>query len=211
MSETGYYNHPRPELVRHLPPHARVVLDVGCGQGAFASGLKTIGELEIWGIEIDETAASVAATRLDKVLIGDAIERAGELPDGGFDCIFCNDILEHLVHPEQLLALLATKLAPGGRLVTSVPNVRHFWTAWDLFFRGRWDYADEGILDRTHLRFFTRSTMAGMFVLCGYDIVHAEGLRPLGSLKFKLFNLMTLGAFREMGFLQYAWVLTRSA
>jgi len=85
--------------------------------------------------------------------------------------------------------------------------VRHFWTVWDLFFCGRWDYSDEGILDRTHLRFFTKSTMFELFADCGYRVESVVGLHPIGSIKFKLFNLLTLGIFREMRFLQYAWVL----
>ncbi|MCP4144095.1 MAG: class I SAM-dependent methyltransferase [bacterium] len=207
MSSPGYFNHPRPELVCYLPANAVRVLDVGCGEGTFSVGLKEKQKLETWGMEIDEESASIAATRLDQVLTGDAVLLAAELPDAYFDCIFCNDILEHLVDPDKLLNILKTKLAPGGRLVTSVPNVRHFWTVWDLFFRGRWDYSDEGILDRTHLRFFTKSTMGELFADCGYRVESVVGLHPIGSIKFKLFNLLTLGIFREMRFLQYAWVL----
>jgi len=207
LSSSGYFNHPRPELVCYLPEDAVRILDVGCGEGTFSVGLTEKQKLETWGMEIDEESASVAATRLDHVLTGDAVLLADELPDAYFDCIFCNDILEHLVNPEKLLNILKTKLAPGGRLVTSVPNVRHFWTVWDLFFCGRWDYSDEGILDRTHLRFFTKSTMFELFADCGYRVESVVGLHPIGSIKFKLFNLLTLGIFREMRFLQYAWVL----
>ncbi len=207
MSSSDYFNHSRPELVCYLPVDAERILDVGCGEGTFSVGLTEEQKLETWGMEIDEESASIAATRLDHVLTGDAVLLASELPDAYFDCIFCNDILEHIVNPDKLLNILKTKLASGGRLVTSVPNVRHFWTVWDLFFRGRWDYSDEGILDRTHLRFFTKSTMGELFTDCGYRVESVVGLHPIGSIKFKLFNLLTLGIFREMRFLQYAWVL----
>jgi 2-polyprenyl-3-methyl-5-hydroxy-6-metoxy-1,4-benzoquinol methylase len=207
LSNPGYFNHPRYELVCYLPANAVKVLDVGCGEGTFSVGLLEKQKLETWGIEIDEESASIAATRLDHVLTGDAVLLAAELPDAYFDCIFCNDILEHLVDPDKLLNILKTKLAPGGRIVASVPNVRHFWVVWDLFFRGRWDYSDEGVLDRTHLRFFTRSTICELFADCGYRVESVAGLHPIGSIKFKLFNLLTLGIFREMRFLQYAWVL----
>jgi len=211
MPESGYHDHLRPELLRHFPQGARRLLDVGCGEGALSLGLDDLQSRELWGIELDAAAAQVAASRLDKVLVGDAAALVNELPDAHFDCVFCNDILEHLVWPEEFLLTLATKLAPGGTLISSVPNVRHFWTVVDLVMKGRWDYADEGILDRTHLRFYTRATMREMFERTGYQVDSVEGLNPLGSARFKLFNLATLGFFREMGFLQYVWVLRRGS
>lgn len=209
MSATGYFEHARPELLDHFPTLARRVLDVGCGEGALSLGLPARDRIEVWGIELDDDAAAVAATRLDRVLAGDAASRVESLPDAYFDCVFCNDILEHLVDPEAVLRTLGTKMAPGGTLISSVPNVRHFWTVWDLVIRGRWDYVDEGILDRTHLRFYTRATMQEMFERCGYRVRSVAGLNPTGSIKFKLFNALTFGRFSEMRYLQYVWVLGR--
>ena len=193
-------------MIRFLPADAARVLDVGCGGGIFAAGLKDRFGVEVWGIEIDPDACAAAAPRLDVLLGGDAVARASELPSAHFDCIFLNDILEHLVEPEELLRLLAGKIAPGGRLVASLPNVRHFPVLWDLAVRGRWEYVDEGILDRTHLRFYTKSSIEGMFARCGYGIERLVGINPTGSLHFRLFNLLTLGRFAETRFLQYACV-----
>ena len=211
MPESGYFDHMRPEVLRHFPAGARRVLDVGCGEGTLASGLPDRDKLEVWGIELDEAAAATASSHLDRVLTGDAAVMVKDLPDAYFDCVFCNDILEHLVTPEALLLSLGSKLAPGGTLISSVPNVRHFWNVWDLVLRGRWDYVDEGILDRTHLRFYTRATMRELFEGCGYRVDSVTGLNPTGSMKFKLFNVLTLGRFGEMRFLQYLWVLGRGA
>lgn len=207
MSEAGYFDHQRPEVLGHFPAHAKRVLDVGCGEGTLSLGLPERDQLQVWGIELDDAAAAVAAERLDRVLAGDASVMAAGLPDAYFDCIFCNDILEHVVDPEELLTTLRSKLARGGVLVSSIPNVRHFWTVHDLVLRGRWDYVDEGILDRTHLRFFTRATMQEMFERCGYSVVSSEGINPTGSLKFRLFHALTLGRFAEMRYLQFVWVL----
>ena len=84
-------------------PEASPVLDVGCGAGAFAGRLKQERGAEVWGIELDPEAARIADAALDRVLVGDALDQLERLPDGAFDCIVLNDILEHLVVPEALL------------------------------------------------------------------------------------------------------------
>lgn len=194
-----------------VPADARVILDVGCGDGAFAAGLKderrgADQELEIWGLEMDPEAAVRATERLDHVLAGRAEERLAELPPGRFDCIVFNDVLEHLAWPEDLLRDLRPTLAPGGVVVASIPNVRYFFNVWDLAVRGDWDYRDEGIRDRTHLRFFTRASMHGLFARAGYRIRRQDGINPTASWRFRLVNLLTLGRWSDMRYLQFACV-----
>jgi 2-polyprenyl-3-methyl-5-hydroxy-6-metoxy-1,4-benzoquinol methylase len=206
MTGATYFEHPRPEMLRYLPPDARRILDVGCGAGAFSAAIKRQREIEIWGMERDASAAGAAAQRLDRVLAGDAALNLPLLPDAHFDCVFCNDVLEHMVEPEQFLKDILPKLCPTGRVVASIPNVRYFFNLRDLVLRGRWDYVDEGILDRTHLRFFTRSSILEMFERCGYGVVAVDGIHPTGSLYFHLFNALTVGRFSETRFLQFACV-----
>ena len=206
MTSGDYYHHPRPEMAGYLPAEANGVLDIGCGTGRFAAGLKAARPLEAWGIEIDPEAARQAADHLDEVRVGDASDELAAVPDRHFDCIYLNDILEHLVEPDALLAAVAVKLAPGGRIVASLPNVRYFHHLWQLVVHGRWDYADEGILDRTHLRFFTRSSLLAMFDRCGYRVLRCDGIHRTGSLRWHLCNLLTLGRFAEMRYLQFAVV-----
>ena len=194
-----------------VPAEARVILDVGCGDGAFAAGLRDERrsdghELEIWGLEMDPAAAARATERLDHVLAGPAELRLAELPQGRFDCIVFNDVLEHLAWPENLLRDLKPTLAPGGVLVASIPNVRYFFNVWDLAVRGDWDYHDEGIRDRTHLRFFTRSSMHGLFARAGYRLRRQTGINPTRSWRFRLVNLLTLGRWSDMRYLQFACV-----
>jgi 2-polyprenyl-3-methyl-5-hydroxy-6-metoxy-1,4-benzoquinol methylase len=82
-----------------------------------------------------------------------------DLPEEAFDCIVCNDVLEHLITPWQVLGKLAILLKPGGHFVASIPNVQYWGVLKDLVFEGDWRYADEGVLDVTHLRFFTRRSI----------------------------------------------------
>lgn len=169
-----YYQFSRPE-VRHLVPQtARRVLDVGCAAGAMGAALKAErpGAI-VEGVEVVGAAAAVARGRLDRVYEGAIEAIAPTLPRGAYDAIVLADVLEHTVEPGQVLRLLRPLLHTDGQdgqdrqdrqdrsngaLVLSVPNVRH-WSVLRPLLEGRFDYADLGILDRTHLRFFTRTTL----------------------------------------------------
>ena len=205
----AYYGHPRREMEPFVPAGAASVLDVGCGAGAFAATLRAARvdrPLEIWGVELSPTAAARAGIVCDRVLGGDGVTMLRTLPDGRFDCVVMNDVLEHLADPSALLREARRVLAPGGALVASLPNVRYFFNVWDLVVRGRWDYVDEGILDRTHLRFYTRSSLRRLLEEEGFIVTRQEGINPTGSLKFKLVNLVTCGRWADMRWLQFACV-----
>jgi SAM-dependent methyltransferase len=210
VKDAAYYGRPRREMRPFVPRHARRLLDVGCGAGAFAAGLKQERPgLEAWGVEMDPVAAARAARALDRVLVGDALAVLPQLGPERFDCIELNDEHEHVWEPERLLAGLVPLLAAGGRVVASVPNVRHHSAVADLVLRGKWEYTDEGILDRTHVRFFTRASLPGLFAAGGLVLESAVGINRTGSLKFRLFNLVTLGRFADMGCLQFACTARR--
>jgi SAM-dependent methyltransferase len=140
------------------------------------------------------------------VLTGDAASALARLEGQSFDVIVLNDVLEHVIDPESLLRALRPLVAEGGCVVASIPNVREFFTVKDLVVHGRWEYRDEGVLDRTHLRFFTRSSLPGLFERGGLELETVRGINRTGSSKFKLFNAVTLGRFDEMGYLQFACV-----
>jgi len=207
--KSRYFRNPRPEMIPFIPDGASVLLEVGCGTGAFAAGLKAARAeagrpVEVWGVEMDEDAARQAAVSLDRVLHGDVARVLHELPAGHFDCLILNDVVEHVLDPGGLLVSLRPLLKPGGYLVASIPNVRYFFNVMDLAVQGRWDYTDEGILDRTHLRFFTRSSMIRLLEDSGYRVEAAVGINPTGSAKFRLVNLLTLGRWSDMKYLQFA-------
>src|ERR1019366_10679707 len=98
---------------------SRRVLDVGCGAGAFGGALKKKFGCEIWGVEPDLKSCGKAATRLDRAVHGRFDDKLG-LPPGYFDCIFFNDVLEHMVDPAAALRLAQKFLAPDGKIVASI-------------------------------------------------------------------------------------------
>jgi 2-polyprenyl-3-methyl-5-hydroxy-6-metoxy-1,4-benzoquinol methylase len=206
---SDYYRNLRPEMLDIIPTDVSMLLEVGCGEGAFAANLKVKRAeantpVEVWGVEMDEAAAGKAAAVLDRVLQGDVAAVLPDLPKGHFDCIVLNDVIEHVADPGALLGSLRPLLKQDGHLVASIPNVRYFFNVVDLAVHGRWDYTDEGILDRTHLRFFTRSSMIRLLEDCGFSVEAAVGINPTGSVKFRLVNLLTLGRWSDMKYLQFA-------
>ena len=164
-----YFGHARPEVLALVPESARRVLDIGYGAGRLGEALKARQETRVVGIELNEIAASAARQRLDEVWVGD-IERLDlDFPSGSFDAIVCGDILEHLRDPDRLLRRARVWLAADGRLVTSIPNVRHHSVVRSLL-EGNWTYESAGLLDSTHLRFFTRREIEELLFRAGFAV-----------------------------------------
>ncbi len=153
-SFSGYHDHARPEVQRLIPPSARTVLDVGCGAGALGAALKRQGVLQVIGVEADPKAAEAARKVLDRVHLGDIEDLGLPYPPETFDWIVLADILEHLRGPWGVVKRLTPLLTPHGRVIASLPNVRH-WSVLRGLLEGEWTYLPAGILDRGHLRFFT--------------------------------------------------------
>src|SRR5262245_13512851 len=141
------------------PGGGRRLLDVGAAEGILSRPLTERG-WRVTAIEADTGAAKAGAPHCERMIVASA---DGPLPDlgGPFEAIVCADILEHPTDPLAALRRLAQHLAPGGVVVVSIPNVAHLWIRLGLL-AGRFDYADRGILDRTHLRFFTRRTVLAL-------------------------------------------------
>lgn len=198
-------------MLEFLPPGARRALDVGCGGGVFGLSLKKKFGCETWGVESQPAAAEKASSRLDHVVHGYFSEGVS-LPVGYFDCIFFNDVLEHMASPWAALELAKQYLTTNGMVVASIPSIRHFPTLWKLVVNGEWRYQEAGTLDRTHLRFFTQQTIEDLFFGTGYRILLLKGIRPFHGTDeddrlwryFKVLNLLTLGYISDMKFLQYA-------
>lgn len=197
---TSYYNVERVEMLQYIPPAARAFLEIGCGAGSFGSLLRRkIPDSHVTGVEIHQTSAQKARERID-VVIELAIEEAIEkIPDQSIDCVVCNDVLEHLMDPWEVLRRLRRVLRPHGTVVSSIPNVRHFPVFKKYFLGGDWKYEEMGVLDRTHLRFFTRMSIARMFEECGYAVSRNEGIfgEPL-PWKAALLNKCLGGVLEDM-------------
>jgi len=137
-----------------------------------------------------------------------------KLPLESFDAVIFNDVLEHLLDPRAAIAYAKTLLSPSGVIVASIPNVRYFPVLWDLIVHGDWNYQDCGILDRTHLRFFTRKSIALLFLESGFLIESLQGInrgrRPKKGALLRLINLITAGALSDAYYLQFAIVARKS-
>ena len=137
----------------------RRLLDVGAADGLL-SRLLTERGWKVTGLEADPAAAAAGAAHCERMIVADL--DAGIPPlEGQFDAIVCADVLEHLRDPAGALATLRRALARGGQVVISMPNVAHLWMRLSLL-AGRFEYAERGILDRTHLRFYTRRTLTAL-------------------------------------------------
>ncbi len=158
-----------------IPAGARV-LDVGCATGYFARRLVREKGCTVVGVEADERAGREAAGVCERVYVGD-LEDPSFLAgiDASGDVVFLGDILEHLAHPRPVLRRAHAWIAPGGCLVCSVPNVAYWKIRYELL-RGRFEYADVGILDRTHLRFYTRRTLERLMAENGYRVTDVRAV-----------------------------------
>jgi 2-polyprenyl-3-methyl-5-hydroxy-6-metoxy-1,4-benzoquinol methylase len=145
----------------------RRALDVGAADG-FLSELLSRQGWQVTALERDPAQAAKARGRCHEVIVADLDQAAPKL-SGTFDAIVYGDVLEHLTDPLPVLVAINRSLAPAGRVVVSVPNVAHLWVRLQLLL-GRWDYGDRGILDRTHLRFFTRRTFVRFLEEAGLSV-----------------------------------------
>jgi len=202
-----YYQNPRPEMLRFVPQGVKSILDVGCGEGFFGASLKQQGVREVWGIEATPKVAENARTRLDRVLVGRVEDHLPTIPEKYFDCVIFNDVLEHLVDPWTVLSSAQRILAADGIVIASIPNIRHFPTLKDLIVGKEWRYQQWGVLDRTHLRFFTENSIRRLFADCGYVLASMTGIEagPL-TWKFRLLNRVAFKAFDDCRYIQFACV-----
>ena len=201
-----YYENERPEMLAYLPIEATTVLDVGCSNGQFGAAVKQKSGAEVWGIEPFESFGKYALDKLDKVFI-DTVEGAiDKLPDNYFDVIYFNDVLEHLLDAYTVLAKMKSKLKSDGLVISSIPNIRYFRTFFKLLFKGEWEYQDEGILDRTHVRFFTKKSILNMYENAGYATVSHEGINGSKSLKPLLLHIFLGFRGMDMKYIQFATV-----
>lgn len=199
IAAIDYFAQTRPDVVALVPDPARRILDVGCGAGMLGRTLLDRGALEIYGVEANEHAAARAKRVLTDVICGDAENI--DIPWRNLDCIVCADVLEHLRDPWAMLRRLKPLLAPQGVLIASIPNLAHGRVIFQII-TDRFDYQDEGILDRTHLRFFTKHTIRHLFSTTGYRIIEMQG-RYSGGWKGKLGRMASLGLLSRYAIYQY--------
>ena len=153
------HDHFNPDLLKRIPVNARTVLEVGCSSGALGAEYKRRNPAcRYLGIDQDQDAAQLAASRIDQVALCDVQQVPLPFGDESFDCIVYGDVLEHLTDPWAVLRAHIQTLKPDGTIVMCIPNVEH-WSFTEALLRGSFDYADNGLFDRTHLRWFTDATI----------------------------------------------------
>lgn len=195
---SGYFTGARKPFVDDLPanPNARL-LEIGCGNGDTAAYALATGKCG-WcaGVELCIEPAAEAAGRLHAVHVGDIEELQLPYPPNHFDVLIMSEVLEHLRNPWVTLRNLHPLLASGAWVLSGSPNAAHH-SVLRMLMRGRWDYAPVGIMDQTHLRWFTPATYREMFEACGYEIVSVGPASPLRP-KARWFNHLTCGGLQHL-------------
>jgi SAM-dependent methyltransferase len=222
LSDTiDYHSRINRDLLVRIPRQANVIVEVGCGTGALGAAFKaTHPQAYYVGIESDVAAADRARAVLDQVICAD-VESTGlplaDLPP--LDCLIYGDVLEHLRDPWSCLQRHALLLKPQGTLLACIPNVQH-WSVIFMLLRGEWPLADEGLFDRTHLRWFTRSGITNLMQQAGLAIQEIQP-RIFDPAQARAFVEALLPALPQLGLhpkallagtapLQYVVVATRS-
>jgi 2-polyprenyl-3-methyl-5-hydroxy-6-metoxy-1,4-benzoquinol methylase len=195
MKKDDYYQNRRKEIYAIVPPSVNKVLEIGCAAGGFR--LNFPEHVEYWGVEPVREAAEQARQKNIKVLCGIYDEVCGQVPSAYFDVVVCNDVIEHVPDPEAFLVSLKDKLTPNGVLVGSIPNVRFWGNLINLIVRRDWKYEDSGVLDRTHLRFFTAKSFRRLMHDTGYELVKMAGIesKRMKALKVLFSPFLLLAGF----------------
>ena len=177
LSETNgtiYSGGPSLSTLDLLVEEPKFILDVGCSSGDFASNVKQrFPQSRVWGVEPNEAAARLAARRIDRVLcqmIENIDWRREGVRRGDIDTVFLFDVLEHTYDPWKTMLTLRNLVSEQAQLIVSLPNVRNALLIQDLI-SGYWRYRRAGLLDITHIRFFTYNDMCRMFYQTGFRVV----------------------------------------
>lgn len=206
---SSYHDLVRRDVFQIVPAQAGRILDVGGGIGATSAALKADGRATT--VTLVDQVTDARASGVDNAYAGDledpSLLNLAITGAGPFDTILCLDVLEHLKDPWATLCRLQDALAPHGCIVISLPNVNSMELVGPLVLKGRFDLQDSGIMDRTHLRWFTKQTMIKMAVDAGLTVEQVEP-RIYNRLA-KYFNFATMGIFERFFALQYVMLARR--
>lgn len=177
--ENGYFDRINHDILKNIPIYSKKILEIGCGAGALASKFKeTNPRCEYHGIELSSEAAEFAITnkRIDRIHIAN-IEQQNlsslGYEESSFDTLIYGDVLEHLIDPWSVIEEHQKFIKKNGFIIASIPNIANFSIIYQLL-NGKWNYQDEGLLDRTHLRFFTLESIKNLFANAKMNIIKLE-------------------------------------
>lgn len=202
VQATGdYYRELRTPMLALVRGNPKRVLEIGCASGQTLAYFREHGADYTVGVEYSPEVAAQAAKRgVGQIIVGD-IERLDlDLQPESFDLLIAGHVLEHLADPWRVLARLRGYLKLGGQFVGGLPNVRHHSVVLPLVLHGKWEYQPSGVMDWTHLRFFSRDTARAMVKNAGFEV---DRVVPEFGRKSEIANALTLNLFRN--FLSYAY------
>jgi 2-polyprenyl-3-methyl-5-hydroxy-6-metoxy-1,4-benzoquinol methylase len=199
----GYFEGQRSDVAELVPDRCSRVLDVGCGYGGLGRSLVARGKVQVFGVEINPAASPNLQGVYTAHWIADVEQFSLPSNIEDFDCIIFADVLEHLRDPWGTLSRYLQWLKPGGYVVASIPNVRNIALLYNLIVRGRWRYEDSGLLDRTHIRFFTRKEIMGLFSTAGLYVELVKENREHLSIWRRVFSAPLLFMIPDLGVCQY--------
>ena len=188
--------------LKKLPSESRV-LDIGTASGTLARMCQE-RSLKLFGVEPNPDWARIALPLYEEIFVG-SIQDLEEECLAGYDVVVLGDVLEHLSRPDVVLQRLVTLQSPGSTFMISVPNIANLWVRLHLLM-GNFDYAERGILDRTHLRFFTRKTLLAMLNLTGLELKSIQ-VTPIPLELVSRFFLSTPGRWMHAALAQLTSLL----
>lgn len=194
--EKDYFAGARRDYIAELPKNPNAcILEIGCGNGNTGAIAISEGKCARYcAVEIHAPAVEIAKTKITEAVEGDV--ETVDLPwtSQSFDALILSEVLEHLVDPWAVLRKLHSLMKPAALVFASTPNISHYKVVL-MLLRGQFRLTDKGVMDRTHLRWFTPQTFREMFESCGYCVHQVRSVSPL-SLKAKMASFV-LGRRRE--------------
>jgi len=195
---TTYFANARNDIVNLLTQDAAArVLEIGCGAGGTGEAAINAGKAGHYvGVELDPLAAEAASTRLSDVICGNVEEIDVDVLGHDFDVLIISEVLEHLVDPWGTLRRLASSLRTGAMVYASSPNAAHWSIICNLVY-GRFRYQPSGLMDKTHLRWFTPESYRALFEETGFKVISLNPIRPLTG-KSGIIDALTRGRLRHL-------------
>jgi SAM-dependent methyltransferase len=191
-----YYSELRPPMLSLVKGTPQRVLEIGCASGQTLAYLKEHGATYTVGIEYSSEVAESARNRgLDQVIAGNVETLDLQFEPNSFDLIIAGHVLEHLANPWTTLHKLIGYLRNDGQFVGALPNVRHHSIIFPLLLHGKWQYEPSGVMDWTHLRFFSRQTVFQLLESTGFRV---EEIAPEFHHKSGFANSLSLGLFQDL-------------